>query len=134
LRAVVVCPSNPLLSVDPMLAIPGVREGLKRCAAPVVAVSPIIAGRAVKGPTAKMMMELGLPVTANAVAEHYGDIIGGFVVDRSDDGGGSVSGVRTAKAATLMSTLADREALAGAVLAFADELRRAGLAGTGAPA
>jgi LPPG:FO 2-phospho-L-lactate transferase len=122
LRAVVVCPSNPYLSVDPILALPGVRDTLRACAAPVIAVSPIIGGRAVKGPTAKMMRELGLPSTATAIAQHYDGLINLFVVDHSE-GEISLPNVRVAKAAILMSTLADREALARAVLAFADKLR-----------
>ena len=69
-RAVIICPSNPYLSVDPILALPGVRAALKACPAPVIAVSPIIGDRAVKGPTAKMMHELGLPSTATAIAQH----------------------------------------------------------------
>src|ERR1700726_3117190 len=75
LRAVIICPSNPYLSVDPILAPPGVRAALKACPAPVIAVSPIIGGRAVKGPTAKMMSELGSPVTAAAGAQHHGGLI-----------------------------------------------------------
>ena len=122
LRAVVICPSNPYLSVDPILALPGVRAVLKACAAPVIAVSPIIGGRAVKGPTAKMMRELGLPVTAAAVAQHYDGLIDLFVVDHSE-GEITLPNMRVAKAAILMTTLADREALAKAVLTFADELR-----------
>ena len=122
LRAVVICPSNPYLSVDPILALPGVRDALKASSAPVIAVSPIIGGRAVKGPTAKMMHELGLPSTATAVAQHYDGLIDLFVVDHSEDEI-SLPNMRIAKAAILMSTLADREALAKAVLAFADEIR-----------
>jgi LPPG:FO 2-phospho-L-lactate transferase len=127
LRTVVICPSNPYLSVDPILALPGVREALASCAAPVVAVSPIIGGRAVKGPTAKMMAELGLPATAATVARHYAGLINIYVVDHGDADMVSLPDVRTVKAAILMSTLADREALAGAVLAFADELRAEGV-------
>jgi LPPG:FO 2-phospho-L-lactate transferase len=122
LRAVVICPSNPYLSVDPILALPGVRDALKTCRAPVIAVSPIIGGRAVKGPTAKMMRELGLPVTAVAVAQHYDGLLDGFMVDESE-GEISLPNVRVAKAGILMRTLGDREALAKAVLAFADEIR-----------
>jgi LPPG:FO 2-phospho-L-lactate transferase len=122
LRAVVICPSNPYLSVDPILALPGVRDSLDACSAPVIAVSPIIGGRAVKGPTAKMMRELGLPSTATAIAQHYDGLIDLFVVDHSE-GEISLPNMRVAKAAILMSTLADREALARAVLAFADKLR-----------
>jgi LPPG:FO 2-phospho-L-lactate transferase len=122
LRAVVICPSNPYLSVDPILALPGVREALATCPVPVIAVSPIIGGRAVKGPTAKMMRELGLPATAAAVAQHYDGLIDLFVIDHSE-GEVSLPNMRVAKAAILMSTLADREALAKSVLAFADEFR-----------
>ena len=72
LRAVIICPSNPFISVEPILAVPGVRAALAACPAPVVAVSPIIGGRAVKGPTAKMMAELGMTPSAAAVARRYG--------------------------------------------------------------
>src|SRR5712671_4769394 len=81
LRAIVICPSNPFISIDPILAVPGVRAALRDCRAPVIAVSPIIGGKAVKGPTAKMMAELGLPVDAAAVARHYGDILDVYVAD-----------------------------------------------------
>jgi LPPG:FO 2-phospho-L-lactate transferase len=126
LRAVVICPSNPYLSVDPILALPGLRERLKSCPAPVIAVSPIIGGRAVKGPTAKMMIELGLTATAAAVAQHYGDMLDGYVVDEIDRDIVAPPGVAVKATRTLMSTLADREALAAAVLAFADKLCGAG--------
>src|SRR6202453_3392245 len=81
LRAVIICPSNPFISVEPILAVPGIRPALAAAAAPVIAVSPIIGGRAVKGPTAKMMGELGLTPSAAAVAERYGDLLGGYVMD-----------------------------------------------------
>ena len=68
LRAVIICPSNPFISVEPILVVPGIRQALSACAAPIVAVSPIIDGRAVKGPTAKMMTELGMVPSAAAVA------------------------------------------------------------------
>jgi LPPG:FO 2-phospho-L-lactate transferase len=124
LRAVVICPSNPYLSVDPILALPGVRDALASCRAPVIAVSPIIGDRAVKGPTAKMMGELGLPSTATTIARHYDGLIDLFMVDHGE-GEISLPNVRIVKAGILMSTLADREALARAVLAFADEARSA---------
>jgi LPPG:FO 2-phospho-L-lactate transferase len=123
LRAVVICPSNPFLSIDPILALPGIREALAACPAPVVAASPILGGRAVKGPTAKMMRELGLPVTAAAVAQHYGEVLDGYLVDEGDAGTEFGADVKVASARTLMATLADREALAREVLAFADSLR-----------
>ena len=86
LRAVVVCPSNPFISVEPILAVKGMREALARCGAPVVAVSPMIGGRAIKGPTAKMMTELGMIPGAAAVAQRYGDLIDGYVMDVEDAG------------------------------------------------
>ena len=122
LRAVVICPSNPFLSIDPILALPSVRAALAGCRAPLVAVSPIISGRAVKGPTAKMMAELGLPVAAAAVAKHYGDLLDGYLVDPVDVDAIACPGVRVVGAAILMTTLAEREALAREVLAFADSL------------
>jgi LPPG:FO 2-phospho-L-lactate transferase len=134
LRAVVICPSNPFLSVDPILALPGVREALTFCPVPVVAVAPILAGRAVKGPTAKMMTELGLPVTAAAVARHYGDLLDGYLVDHCDAGSVAFPGIEIACAATLMTTLGEREALARDVLAHADLLRRSRAETAGAPA
>ena len=78
------CSSNPFISVNPILAVPGMRQALSGCAAPVIAVSPIIGGRAVKGPTAKMMAELGMTPSAAAVAERYGDLLDGYVMDIGD--------------------------------------------------
>jgi LPPG:FO 2-phospho-L-lactate transferase len=120
LRAVVICPSNPFISIDPILDLPGVRDALRACAAPVVAVSPIIGGKAVKGPTAKMMAELGLPVAAAAVAQHYGDIIDRYVADEEDASSLAGLDLPVTFTRTLMLTLQDREELARVVLAAAD--------------
>jgi LPPG:FO 2-phospho-L-lactate transferase len=122
LRAVVICPSNPYISIDPILALPGLRAALKAAAAPVIAVSPIIAGRAVKGPTAKMMTELGLSVDAGTVAAHYADILDGYVIDTADAGLADRLDVPVAVTPTLMQSLADRESLARAILDFAGAL------------
>jgi len=116
LEAVVICPSNPFLSIDPILSLPGVRKALRACRAPVVAVSPIIGGKAVKGPTAKLMAELGLPVSAAAVAEHYADLLDIYVVDEADAAEISELGVPVILSHTLMVTLEDRDALARTVL------------------
>lgn len=123
LRAVVICPSNPLISIGPILALPGLRQALVACAAPVIAVAPLIAGRAIKGPTAKMMREMGLEPGAASVARLYGDVIDAYVLDRSDEAEAASLAVKTVLADTLMVTLADREALARVVLAAADEMR-----------
>jgi len=119
LEAVVICPSNPFLSIDPVLSLPGVREALRACRAPVIAVSPIIGGKAVKGPTAKIMAELGLPVGAAAIARHYEDILDIFIVDEADAREVERLGIPVTLSKTLMLTIEDREALAKAVLAAA---------------
>lgn len=124
LRAVVICPSNPLLSVGPILALPAIRAALAGCGAPVIAVSPIIGGKAVKGPTAKMMRELGIEPSAGEVARGYAGLIDAFVVDPTDAAGSFPSGVRVFTAPALMTTVEDRERLARAVLAAADEWTR----------
>jgi LPPG:FO 2-phospho-L-lactate transferase len=125
LRAVVICPSNPLLSIEPVLALSGIRNAIAGCAAPVIGVSPIIGGHAVKGPTAKMMAELGVPVTAAAVARRYGPLLDGYVLDHADASEGSELDIAVTATKTLMLTLEDREALAHAVLAHADAIGRA---------
>jgi len=119
LRLVVICPSNPFLSVEPILAIPAIRAALMGCAAPIVAVTPIIGGQAVKGPTAKIMQELGLEISGEAVARRYADLIDAFVVDQSDPAPVALDGVRFFKAQTRMDRTQDREELARAVLAIA---------------
>ena len=121
LAAIVICPSNPLISIDPILAVPGMRDALVAASAPVVAVSPIIAGRSIKGPTAKMMAELGIDVSAEAVARRYAELIDAFVAEPEDADAlaGNARRYSVHPAKTLMTTLADRDALAGAVLDIA---------------
>jgi LPPG:FO 2-phospho-L-lactate transferase len=129
LDAVVICPSNPFISVEPILAIPGVREALTLCKAPIIAVSPIIAGRAVKGPTAKMMTELGLDPSAGTVAQRYADLLDGYVIDHADMSEVVSIDARVTLAQTLMTTIEDREALARIVMDAAAVLRRRELRG-----
>jgi LPPG:FO 2-phospho-L-lactate transferase len=124
LRAVVICPSNPFISIDPILAVPRVRAALRDCRSPVLAVSPIIGGKAVKGPTAKMMAELGLPVDAAAVAHRYRDFLDLYIADEEDAAAVAGLDIPVVLTRTLMQNLADREALARAVLAAADQLRK----------
>jgi LPPG:FO 2-phospho-L-lactate transferase len=122
LEAVIICPSNPFISIDPILAIPGFREALAEADAPVVAVSPIVAGKAIKGPTAKMMAELGIPVAAQSVARRYAGFARGFVLDHADEGeAGAIRalGLDVLVTETVMRTLDDRAALAEAVMRFA---------------
>ena len=129
LGAVIVCPSNPYISIDPILAVPGVRAALEACRAPVIAVSPIIGGQAVKGPTAKMMTERGIAPSAAAIAAHYAGLIDGFVLDEADRGEAvaiTATGVAVEVAATIMTARGEKQALARAVLAFGERLRAVG--------
>ena len=131
LAAIVICPSNPFISIDPILAVPGVRDAIVESPAPVIAVSPIVGGQAIKGPTAKMMRELGLPSTAVEVARHYAGLIDGFVLDQGDaDTADAIRdlGIAVTVTNTVMTSLADRIALAEAVLAFAAGMPRVSMA------
>ena len=128
-RAIVLCPSNPFVSVDPILAVPGMRDLLRRTGAPIVAVSPIVGGQAIKGPTAKMMRELAVPATTEQVAAHYAGLVTGFVLDERDataEPAVEALGLDTLVAQTVMVTLNDRVELARTVLDFVDRLRAGG--------
>ena len=120
-RGIVICPSNPFISIEPILAVPGLRDAIAASGAPVVAVSPIIAGQAVKGPTARMFEALGVTPSAAAVAARYGDLLDGYVMEHGDDGTGITP--RVFHAATLMRDLADKTALAQQVLAAIEAFR-----------
>lgn len=84
LAAVVFCPSNPFLSVDPILALDGMRDLLASLTVPRIAVSPLIGGKALKGPLSKLLSELGLAGSNRAIAEHYGPLVSHLVIDRAD--------------------------------------------------
>jgi LPPG:FO 2-phospho-L-lactate transferase len=130
LEAVVICPSNPYHSIRPILEVNGMKELLRRCGAPVVAVTPIIGGHALKGSAAKMMRELGRDVSARSVAMEYLRIIDGFVIDEEDAGlaeGIRASGIQVISAKTIMRSVDDRIALAQTVLDFAQSVREAKL-------
>jgi LPPG:FO 2-phospho-L-lactate transferase len=85
-EAVLIGPSNPFISIGPILAVPGMKELLLRTSAPVIAVTPIVCGQALKGPAAKMLQELGHPVSALGVARIYEDVVDIFVLDERDLG------------------------------------------------
>ncbi len=123
LRAIIICPSNPFVSIEPILALPGLRAAMAESDAPVVAVTPIIGGKAVKGPAAKMLSELRLEVSAVAVARRYAGIIDGFVIDQADPAPQPLPGVTFFRAATLMVSTDDRLRLAQTALQAADALR-----------
>jgi LPPG:FO 2-phospho-L-lactate transferase len=119
-RAILISPSNPFLSIDPILAVPSIRQALMQTRVPVVAVSPVIAGEAVKGPTAKIMRELGLGVSADSVSRHYGDLLDGLLIDERDPP--TALELPHLRCDTLMKTLEDRIRVARAALNLADSL------------
>jgi LPPG:FO 2-phospho-L-lactate transferase len=127
LAAIVLCPSNPFVSIDPILAVPGMKAALKGRGVPIVAVSPIIGGAAVKGPAAKMMRELCLDPSALAVAEHYAGFIDGMLIDKADAAlmpRLQALGLHVRVAPTLMKTADDRRAVAQEALALAEAAAR----------
>ncbi len=122
LAAVVFCPSNPFLSVDPILAVDGVHDALLGLSVPRIAVSPLIGGKALKGPLSKMLAELGLEASNRAITNHYGPLVDSLVIDRTDahetaalQGGGHTVTVTD----TLMRGPDDQSRLAREVLAAA---------------
>jgi len=115
--AIVIAPSNPWLSIDPILAVPGIREAIANAPAPVVTVSPVRNGQSFKGPTAKIMIELGLPVDSATVASHYAGLIDGIVVDSED--ACPVDSIQIARADIAMPNLSRKIALASDVMTFA---------------
>jgi LPPG:FO 2-phospho-L-lactate transferase len=126
LRAIIICPSNPLISIGPILSVPGMQAALQGSAAPIVAVSPFIGGRAVKGPAAKMWRDRGVEPGPEAIAKHYEGLIDGLVVDECDCGSiGQLNGLATTTLPTLMTTLDDRKRVAAAALALADAIAEA---------
>jgi LPPG:FO 2-phospho-L-lactate transferase len=125
LSGIVICPSNPYLSIDPILSVPGVADAIRGSQVPVVAVTPIVQGQCIKGPTAKIMAELGITVSALSVAEHYGHFIDGFVLDILDEPlAEAVSGlgITVEVTDTIMHTLDDRQRLARRTMALLGRL------------
>jgi LPPG:FO 2-phospho-L-lactate transferase len=118
-RAIVIGPSNPVVSIGPILAVPGMREALRAARAPVVAVSPIVAGAVLKGPTAAFLEHAGQPVSAAGVAALYGDLLDGIVADERLPDGIDVPLLETD---LLMADAASRQRLARETLAFATAL------------
>jgi LPPG:FO 2-phospho-L-lactate transferase len=121
-RAILFCPSNPVVSIGPILAVPGVQEAIVESLAPVVAISPIIAGRPVKGPADRLLKAIGVEVSARGVASFYAQLVDAFVLDQRDtDQRGDVErlGIRCAVEETLMRTPKIAEALARAALELA---------------
>lgn len=127
LEAVILCPSNPFVSIDPILSLPGMRQLIAQAGVPVIAVSPIVGGAAVKGPAAKMMRELGLEPSATSVAARYRGLVAGFVIDAADTARApavEALGMAVKVTRTVMRNAQDRLGLAQDCITFARELGR----------
>jgi LPPG:FO 2-phospho-L-lactate transferase len=123
LAGIILGPSNPWLSVDPILAVPGIRDFMRASGVPIVAVSPLIGGKAVKGPTAKIMAELGLEPDSRTIARHYAGLIHGFVMDSTDQALQEEVRLDAVVTNTMMRSLDDKVALAQQCMAFCRRLR-----------
>ena len=126
LEAVVICPANPYHSIRPILEVPNMRELMRKRRAPVIAVTPIVGDKALKGSAGKMMRELGHEASARRVALEYLKLIDGFVIDAEDEASAEdvrASGIEVLVANTVMRTVEDRTTLARTVLAFAQTIR-----------
>jgi LPPG:FO 2-phospho-L-lactate transferase len=119
--AIVLCPSNPVVSIGPILALPGMTEALASSSAPKVAVSPIVGGRALKGPADRMLASLGHEVSATGVARMYAGLVDGMVVDQTDEDERAVIeavGMRVLATESVMRDAGDRARLASETLEF----------------
>jgi LPPG:FO 2-phospho-L-lactate transferase len=125
---IVICPSNPLVSIGPILAIPGMRDALDSARAPIVAVSPLVGGKAIKGPADKMLTTMGHESSALGVARLYAGLMDGFVIDQLDADQRELIerqvDVKVLVTQTVMGGISDRERLAREILAFGATLRR----------
>ena len=115
---IVFCPSNPYVSIDPILAVPGLRDRLRNAKAPKIGVSPIVSGQAIKGPAAKMMQELGELISPITVVDHLGDLLDGFVIDRQDADLADAVILPALVTDTIMRELQSKADLARAVVEF----------------
>ena len=118
---VIICPSNPFVSVAPILQVPGFKQAIAHL--PIIAVSPIVAGLALKGPAAKMMQELQIPTTAKAIADQYEGLIDGFVLDETDAQSIGELAIPAIATKSVMVTLEDRVDLARECIRFLDTLQ-----------
>jgi LPPG:FO 2-phospho-L-lactate transferase len=129
LRGIVFCPSNPFVSIDPILALPGVSEMVAEAEVPRVAISPIVGGQAIKGPAAKMLAELGHDVSALGIASYFTGLLDGIVIDSQDAALAPEIedlGMRACVTDTMMRNDDDKRRLAAETLEFVDELAKSG--------
>jgi LPPG:FO 2-phospho-L-lactate transferase len=129
LSGVILCPSNPYVSINPILAVPGLRERLCACRVPVIAVSPIVGGQALKGPAAKIMQELGAVPSASVIADMYSDFVDTVLVDTTD-AALARDDTRLSVTATVMNTAGSRAALASFCIDLCQRIQKRSMAPT----
>jgi LPPG:FO 2-phospho-L-lactate transferase len=125
LGGVFVAPSNPWLSIDPILSLSDIKSAIIKTSAPVIGISPIVGGKAIKGPTAKLMAETGLDPSALSIAEHYRDVLDGLIIDEQDaNQAGAIKalGLQVKVAQTVMNNKQDKIDLANVAIEFAAAL------------
>ena len=122
---IVFCPSNPYLSIDPVLSIPHLRRAISNAKAPKVAVTPIVGGKAIKGPAAKMMREMSVPINPATVANRYQDLLTGFVLDQQDADWRAEIDMPVLVTDTMMTSLEVKRTLAREIITFAEQLQAA---------
>lgn len=125
LRAIIVTPSNPWLSIDPILSLSDIKSNINKTNVPVVGISPIVGGQAIKGPTAKLMREMNIEASVTSIAEHYADLLDGLLIDQVDASLGPAAeetGITVEISNTIMQSTQDKIALAQTVIEFAGRL------------
>jgi len=121
LAGIILCPSSPFTSIGPILSMPVLHKALQKCAAPVVAISPVVGGESLKGPLAKIMREMNVPATASWIAEQYSDFLDGIIIDSTDSelaSGIEALGMSTMCTNIVMKSVGDRVQLAAVSLEF----------------
>ena len=127
LNGLVICPSNPYLSIDPILSIPRIKKLIQNLKKPRIAISPIVDGDSIKGPTSKIMQEMGIEVSSASIAKHYQGLIDGIIIDQSDEAQVNnieKMGIQVKLANIIVKTKTEKNKLAQESLEFLDEISK----------
>ena len=127
LNGLVICPSNPYLSIDPILSIPRIKKLIQNLKKPRIAISPIVDGDSIKGPTSKIMQEMGIEVSSSSIAKHYQGLIDGIIIDQSDEAQVNnieKMGIQVKLANIIVKTKTEKNKLAQESLEFLDEISK----------
>ena len=127
LNGLIICPSNPYLSIDPILSIPRIKKLIQNLKKPRIAISPIVDGDSIKGPTSKIMQEMGIEVSCSSIAKHYKGLIDGIIIDQSDEAQVNnieKMGIQVKLANIIVKTKTEKNKLAQESLEFLDEISK----------